>query len=108
MGPLARQGDFYVPEVRRTERRLSEEDELHSDSDVSGRCTCRSPSPVFIDTYRGYRVQSEAHSKIDMAFPQYWYDSDIIETTAQPKLSFTYLLHYINLMVRQQYLNKNN
>ncbi|XP_075893425.1 testis-expressed protein 264 [Nelusetta ayraudi] len=36
MGPLARQGDFYVPEVRRAERRLSEEDELHSDSDVSG------------------------------------------------------------------------
>lgn len=38
MAPLARQGDFYVPEVRRAERRLSEEDELHSDSDISGRC----------------------------------------------------------------------
>lgn len=44
MGPLARQGDFYVPEVRRAERRLSEEDELHSDSDVSG---------WFIDTNGG-------------------------------------------------------
>ncbi|XP_020484693.1 testis-expressed protein 264 [Labrus bergylta] len=36
MAPLARQGDFYVPEVRRIERRISEEEEMHSDSDVSG------------------------------------------------------------------------
>ncbi|XP_076602240.1 testis-expressed protein 264 [Chaetodon auriga] len=36
MAPLARQGDFYVPEVRRVERRLSEEGEFHSDTDVSG------------------------------------------------------------------------
>lgn len=36
MGPLARQGDFYVPEVRRAERRLSEEEGTHSDSDASG------------------------------------------------------------------------
>ncbi|XP_029358232.1 testis-expressed protein 264 [Echeneis naucrates] len=36
MAPLARQGDFYVPEVRHVERRLSEEEELHSDTDVSG------------------------------------------------------------------------
>lgn len=37
MAPLARQGDFYVPEVRRVERRLSaEQEESHSDSDVSG------------------------------------------------------------------------
>ncbi|KAM7006471.1 testis-expressed protein 264 [Tautogolabrus adspersus] len=36
MAPLARQGDFYVPEVRRKERRISEEEEMHSDSDVSG------------------------------------------------------------------------
>ncbi|XP_035517917.1 testis-expressed protein 264 [Morone saxatilis] len=36
MAPLARQGDFYVPEVRRVKRRLSEEEESHSDSDVSG------------------------------------------------------------------------
>ncbi|XP_044027704.1 testis-expressed protein 264 homolog [Siniperca chuatsi] len=36
LAPLARQGDFYVPEVRRVERRLSEEEELHSDTDVSG------------------------------------------------------------------------
>lgn len=36
MAPLARQGDFYVPEVRRVERRLSEQEELHGDTDVSG------------------------------------------------------------------------
>ncbi|XP_054472895.1 testis-expressed protein 264 homolog [Anoplopoma fimbria] len=36
MVPLARQGDFYVPEVRPAERRLSEQEELHSDSDISG------------------------------------------------------------------------
>ncbi|XP_070758221.1 testis-expressed protein 264 [Enoplosus armatus] len=36
MAPLARQGDFYVPEVRWVERRLSEQEELHSDSEVSG------------------------------------------------------------------------
>lgn len=34
MAPLARQGDFYVPEVRQVDRRLSEES--HSDTDVSG------------------------------------------------------------------------
>ncbi|XP_056256266.1 testis-expressed protein 264 [Seriola aureovittata] len=34
MAPLARQGDFYVPEVRQVERRLSEE--LHSDTEISG------------------------------------------------------------------------
>lgn len=38
MAPLARQGDFYVPEARKVERRLSEQDELHSDTDVSGMC----------------------------------------------------------------------
>uniref|UniRef100_A0A3Q3PYY2 Testis expressed 264, ER-phagy receptor n=1 Tax=Monopterus albus TaxID=43700 RepID=A0A3Q3PYY2_MONAL len=36
MAPLARQGDFYVPEVRQAERRLSEQDESHSDTEVSG------------------------------------------------------------------------
>lgn len=36
MAPLARQDDFYVREVRKAERRLSEQEELHSDSDVSG------------------------------------------------------------------------
>lgn len=36
MAPLARQGDFYVPEVRPAERRLSEQDESHSDTDISG------------------------------------------------------------------------
>lgn len=39
MAPLARQGDFYVPEVRRVERRLLDQEESHSDSDVSGTCT---------------------------------------------------------------------
>lgn len=38
MAPLARQGDFYVPEVRQVERRLSEEEESHSDTEVSGSC----------------------------------------------------------------------
>ncbi|KAK5872572.1 hypothetical protein PBY51_013257 [Eleginops maclovinus] len=36
MAPLARQDDFYVPEVRKAERRLSEQEDLHSDSDLSG------------------------------------------------------------------------
>ena len=36
MAPLARQGDFYVPEARPVERRLSEQEESHSDTDVSG------------------------------------------------------------------------
>ncbi|MEQ2178323.1 hypothetical protein GOODEAATRI_012862, partial [Goodea atripinnis] len=35
--PLARQGDFYVPEVRQAERRLSEQEESHSDTDISGQ-----------------------------------------------------------------------
>ncbi|XP_043977255.1 testis-expressed protein 264 homolog isoform X1 [Gambusia affinis] len=34
--PLARQGDFYVPEVRQAERSLSEQEEFHSDTDISG------------------------------------------------------------------------
>lgn len=37
MVPLARQGDFYVPEVRPAERRLLEQEELNSDSEVSGK-----------------------------------------------------------------------
>ncbi|XP_069546819.1 testis-expressed protein 264 homolog [Brachyistius frenatus] len=36
MVPLARQGDFYVPEVRQVEKRPLEEEESHSDTDVSG------------------------------------------------------------------------
>ncbi|KAM7402232.1 hypothetical protein PAMP_017491 [Pampus punctatissimus] len=36
MAPLARQGDFYVSEVRQAERRLSEQEESYSDTDVSG------------------------------------------------------------------------
>ncbi|XP_018542232.1 testis-expressed protein 264 [Lates calcarifer] len=36
MAPLARQDDFYVPEVRQVERRLSEQEDSHSDSEVSG------------------------------------------------------------------------
>lgn len=102
MSPLARQGDFYVPEVRRIERRLSEEDGLHSDSDVSGWCTCR--SPVFIDTNRGAQVPSKVQCKLDLAFPQDWNGSDIIKRIAQPKLSFTDSLHYLELMFHQQYL----
>ncbi|XP_029007915.1 testis-expressed protein 264 homolog [Betta splendens] len=36
MAPLARQGDFYVPEVRQAERRLSDREDSHSDTEVSG------------------------------------------------------------------------
>ncbi|KAM8915661.1 testis-expressed protein 264 [Spinachia spinachia] len=36
MAPLARQGDFYVPELRQAERRLLEREDLHSDSEGSG------------------------------------------------------------------------
>ncbi|XP_037346363.2 testis-expressed protein 264 homolog isoform X2 [Pungitius pungitius] len=36
MAPLARQGDFYVPEVRQAERRLVEREDSHSDSEGSG------------------------------------------------------------------------
>ncbi|RVE73120.1 hypothetical protein OJAV_G00047220 [Oryzias javanicus] len=36
MAPLDRQGDFYVPEFRPAERRLSEQEESYSSSDVSG------------------------------------------------------------------------
>lgn len=36
MAPLARQDDFYVPEVRRVERRPLAKEELLTDSDVSG------------------------------------------------------------------------
>ncbi|XP_061641064.1 testis-expressed protein 264 isoform X2 [Phyllopteryx taeniolatus] len=35
MAPLARQGDFYVPEVRVAERSLSEQEEMDSDSEIS-------------------------------------------------------------------------
>ncbi|XP_037346362.2 testis-expressed protein 264 homolog isoform X1 [Pungitius pungitius] len=35
MAPLARQGDFYVPEVRQAERRLVEREDSHSDSEGS-------------------------------------------------------------------------
>ncbi|KAK2915148.1 hypothetical protein Q8A73_005742 [Channa argus] len=35
MAPLARQGDFYVPELWQLNRRLSEKEESHSDTDVS-------------------------------------------------------------------------
>lgn len=36
MAPLARQGDFYVPEVRQVERRTPVKDKRQSDSEVSG------------------------------------------------------------------------
>lgn len=38
MAPLARQGDFYVPEIRQAERRLLEREDFHSDSEGSGTC----------------------------------------------------------------------
>lgn len=36
MAPLARQGDFYVPEILQVERKLLEHEDLHSDADISG------------------------------------------------------------------------
>lgn len=36
IAPLARQGDFYVPEVRQVERQMSTQEDSHSESDVSG------------------------------------------------------------------------
>ena len=50
MAPLARQGDFYVPEVQPAETSLSEQEELHSDSDVSGTCTscCTALADTFL------------------------------------------------------------
>lgn len=55
MAPLARQGDFYVPEVRQAERSLSEQEELHSDSEVSGadsNSECSSGSGVLLSDSR--------------------------------------------------------
>ncbi|XP_034388172.1 testis-expressed protein 264 [Cyclopterus lumpus] len=55
MVPLARQGDFYVPEVRPAERRLLEREELHSDSEVSGadsNSDCSSGSGVLLSDSR--------------------------------------------------------
>ncbi|KAK9528905.1 hypothetical protein VZT92_013036 [Zoarces viviparus] len=55
MAPLARQGDFYVPEVRKAERKLLEEEDLHSDSDVSGadsNSECSSGSGVLLSDSR--------------------------------------------------------
>lgn len=54
MAPLARQGDFYVPEVRRVERRPPVKDGLQSDSEVSGIIKSilftRSTSETFLRT----------------------------------------------------------
>ncbi|XP_056292653.1 testis-expressed protein 264-like [Pseudoliparis swirei] len=55
MVPLARQGDFYVPEVRPAERRLLEQEELNSDSEVSGadsNSDCSSGSGVLLSDSR--------------------------------------------------------
>uniref|UniRef100_A0A8C5CY52 Testis expressed 264, ER-phagy receptor n=1 Tax=Gadus morhua TaxID=8049 RepID=A0A8C5CY52_GADMO len=44
MVPLARQGDFYVPELRQSERRVSAGELSGSESDVSGRLFSSGPS----------------------------------------------------------------
>ncbi|KAM9758828.1 testis-expressed protein 264 homolog isoform 3-T3 [Menidia menidia] len=66
MVPLSRQGDFYVPEVRQVERRLSEEEESHSDTDVSGadsNSECSSGSGVPLSDSRETSVAgSSVHS----------------------------------------------
>ncbi|KAF7664675.1 hypothetical protein LDENG_00170050, partial [Lucifuga dentata] len=36
MAPLARQGDFYIPEVRQVESRLSTQEESPTDTEISG------------------------------------------------------------------------
>ncbi|KAM3621937.1 uncharacterized protein V6R79_018046 [Siganus canaliculatus] len=54
MAPLARQGDFYVPEVRRAEREPSEQDSFN-DSDVSGadsNSECSSESGLLLSDSR--------------------------------------------------------
>ncbi|XP_068450493.1 testis-expressed protein 264 homolog isoform X2 [Clinocottus analis] len=52
MVPLARQGDFYVPEVRPAERRL-EQEEMHSDSEASdSNSECSSGSGVLLSDSR--------------------------------------------------------
>nr|XP_040060468.1 testis-expressed protein 264 [Gasterosteus aculeatus aculeatus]XP_040060470.1 testis-expressed protein 264 [Gasterosteus aculeatus aculeatus] len=51
MAPLARQGDFYVPEIRQAERRLLEREDFHSDSEGSGadsNSECSSGSGVLL------------------------------------------------------------
>ncbi|XP_034725916.1 testis-expressed protein 264 [Etheostoma cragini] len=64
MAPLARQGDFYVPEVRQVERRLSEQEELHSDSEVSdSNSEYSSGSGVLLSDSRGTSLAaSSVHS----------------------------------------------
>ncbi|XP_032368988.1 testis-expressed protein 264 [Etheostoma spectabile] len=64
MAPLARQGDFYVPEVRQVERRLSEQEELHSDSEVSdSNSEYSSGSGVLLSESRGTSLAaSSVHS----------------------------------------------
>ncbi|KAF3689950.1 Testis-expressed protein 264 putative secreted protein Zsig11 Precursor [Channa argus] len=52
MAPLARQGDFYVPELWQLNRRLSEKEESHSDTDVSGADSNSSESGVLLTDSR--------------------------------------------------------
>ncbi|XP_019751275.1 testis-expressed sequence 264 protein-like [Hippocampus comes] len=55
MAPLARQGDFYVPEARLAERRLPEQEELDSDSEFSGadsNSECSSGTGIFLSDSR--------------------------------------------------------
>ncbi|KAM4741844.1 testis-expressed protein 264 [Anableps anableps] len=64
--PLARQGDFYVPEVRQAESRLSEQEEFHSDTDISGadsNSECSSGSGILLsDSRETSSVASSIHS----------------------------------------------
>ncbi|XP_017263685.1 testis-expressed protein 264 [Kryptolebias marmoratus] len=66
--PLARQVDFYVPEVRQVERRLSEQEESHSDTDISGadsNSECSSESGLLLSDSRDTSpVESSVHSAL--------------------------------------------
>ncbi|XP_029906448.1 testis-expressed protein 264 [Myripristis murdjan] len=66
IAPLARQGDFYVPEVRRVERRLSVLEDSHSDSEVSGADSEYSLGSGILlsDSRETSRAPSSIHSAI--------------------------------------------
>ncbi|XP_071383065.1 testis-expressed protein 264 homolog isoform X2 [Centroberyx affinis] len=67
MAPLARQGDFYVPEVRQVERRLPAGEESHSDTELSGSTDSNSEyssgSGILLsDSRETSRAPSSVHS----------------------------------------------
>uniref|UniRef100_A0AAQ4QS96 Testis expressed 264, ER-phagy receptor n=1 Tax=Gasterosteus aculeatus aculeatus TaxID=481459 RepID=A0AAQ4QS96_GASAC len=65
MAPLARQGDFYVPEIRQAERRLLEREDFHSDSEGSGHFLCASSSGLRSITECHVETLTHTHKKVD-------------------------------------------